>query len=1372
MSVDATDEAWVRDSAVVTITDLAMTVKQSQDEMLVWVTALESGLPVSDVAVSTISFNNQTLAAAVTDASGIARVAVDTSHPDGKPWLVLAQAKDQTTWHRCDEGHWMLDQVDQSGRSPQALDVMLFTDRGTYRPGETIQLSGILRDNRGQTVPSFSFDLKVIRPDGRLVETLNVEPAANADGTFNVSWKTPKSSWTGPWRFQASLLGDNETIGSAHAYVEEFVPIRIDLKSSAVQPLCVAQEQPTIDVRARYLFGPPAAGLQVRVDGDYRAARFRSRQFPAFRFGPRRVSGRYPIDTITTKLSTKGTAQITIQDPIIEQQQRYEVATVATVTEDGGRSVSRMSSFVRDTSEFHLGLKTKRSGVVATNSETEISWTLRTPGDKLAEAVPLQFELVRIEYDNVLRRVNGRTIWESVERTESIQKLKIDDVANVQLDESGVGRISIRCPRTGRYRLIASDQANQTLTELEFFASDDKMDSTSLALNQPDQIELKLDRKKYKPGESGKLFINSPFAGQIWLTLESDQVHWSRAFKLQQKSNSIDIEIPAELRGGGFITASLVRPVNPADRQWLPHRARGIVRVETNHNAARIPVSITAASRVEPQSEIQVAATSNPGALIQLWAVDEGILATGGFRTPNPHAHFFARRANKVTSSDVFGRLLPDHRRPDGMNRIGGDAGGVDALRRNPVPSRRRKPAIVWSTFQRADENGRVELKATMPNFTGELRWMAVALSGDQYGHAQQSMTVTSDFLVEATWPRFAAPGDRFDVPVRLINTTDKTIQAKIATTVTGPLKLNLASTDVSIKPQESQVVRVSVTANGIGLAEGQIAVTSSSGASASDSQAAKTSVSEFSLGVRAANPLVTDRIFVTLKGGESFGVDMGEHATDNQKFHLTVSSDANVDLQPAVEHLMKYPYGCVEQTTSQVRALLAASELVKFENNQGNRAAAARELTTAGVNRLWAMQLKSGALSYWPGQSTPHEWGTVYATLALLDAQARGIEVDERFLSSLKKYLSGALHQSGQRDANVTAAMCLALARIDSPPIGWMSRLTERIADLDMGGRSSLALAWFAAGRKDRALDALPEDTIDLPTSSSYAGRFTSDTAQRAQLASALQKIDASHEWLPRLITKIKQAKGNGVWLSTLENALVIETLAADRLHNKTQSFKGQVTIGTEKFALKPGLSKEFDLSSRTGNIPIKTTGAGVTSLLLTTTSMSDEPVEDLDRLIRIRRHWLDRNGTRIDRETIRVGDLVVVEVSLEAIGRKSIENVAIVDALPAGFEVENPRLRTSDQSTNSRTASHTEFLDDRVVLFADARPKKRTFRYAIRAVTQGNFSVPPIQATCMYNESIESVYGAGRIQVRAVANTATPLPLATDPKPNTTIK
>jgi hypothetical protein len=313
------------------------------------------------------------------------------------------------------------------------------------------------------------------------------------------------------------------------------------------------------------------------------------------------------------------------------------------------------------------------------------------------------------------------------------------------------------------------------------------------------------------------------------------------------------------------------------------------------------------------------------------------------------------------------------------------------------------------------------------------------------------------------------------------------------------------------------------------------------------------------------------------------------------------------------------------------------------------------------------------------------------------------------------------------------------------------MSVLTERLNELDMDGRAHLAMAWLHAGRRDQALVAIPNDTIDLGAHSSYTGRFTSPVAQRARLLSALVDLDPQHEWIPQLVNSLHAARSNGVWLSTLDNALALEALAARKQSSDSTSYKGKVQIGSLSVDLKPGETKHVTLSNVDDSAELIAHGTGELFAAIETTGLSENLPEDKDRQIQVRRRWLTRDGHTINPQHIAVGDLILVEIELKSLGRISIASVAVVDALPGGMEVENPRLSTSDQSASTADADHVQFLDDRIVVFGTATPRGQTFRYALRAVTDGNFTLPPIQASCMYNESISSTHGANRVRVRA---------------------
>ena len=130
-------------------------------------------------------------------------------------------------------------------------------------------------------------------------------------------------------------------------------------------------------------------------------------------------------------------------------------------------------------------------------------------------------------------------------------------------------------------------------------------------------------------------------------------------------------------------------------------------------------------------------------------------------------------------------------------------------------------------------------------------------------------------------------------------------------------------------------------------------------------------------------------------------------------------------------------------------------------------------------------------------------------------------------------------------------------------------------------------------------------------------------------------------------------------------------------------------------------------------------------------------------DRGLRVTRRWTNPDGELLPSGPIRVGDLIYVEVTLEATnGSSRIPYVAITDILPGGLEVEHPRLASSSQFSKPSTAQseRVEFLDDRVLIFATAKSSSRTFRYALRATMAGEFIHPGIEASSMYAPELRS--------------------------------
>ncbi|MBD3162925.1 MAG: hypothetical protein GF328_12535, partial [Candidatus Latescibacteria bacterium] len=547
----------------------------------------------------------------------------------------------------------------------------------------------------------------------------------------------------------------------------------------------------------------------------------------------------------------------------------------------------------------------------------------------------------------------------------------------------------------------------------------------------------------------------------------------------------------------------------------------------------------------------------------------------------------------------------------------------------------------------------------------------------------------------------------------------------------------------------ESRTAWLVLEATGTGPAEARVEVRSAGGGRPVGTEA------RGFFPIRPGNPLHTAAEFHRLEPGTSKTLAFDRAFLDGARRRLRISAAPVLELRPALDRLMEYPYGCLEQTTSRLMAIVHAPQLL--EGDDESRAALARELIDAGLRRLANLQTESGGLSYWPGGARASRWGTGYAGEFLVEARDAGVEIPSRLLTGILGYLQDELGSTGDHPpgANERALFARVLAVLDRPPLGWLTRLSEEPEELDIAGRAHLAAAWVAAGRSDRALSVLGKDTMWIAVSTTTDGRLTSRVRQDAVLLKTLLELDPAHPWTDLLASRLVKRRENGAWRSTLEDAAALSALA--RYHRTRESGTGsgafvvEVTCGGARFAAdhqKPAL---IELPEGDAPVHVEVAGEGAAFLIHETEGLArDAHVERYDRGVCVRREWRTPSGEPVELDSLSVGDLVRVEVTLRATEDRRIGNVAVVDPLPGGFEVENPRLDSSARMPRQRAeCDRVEFLDDRVVLFATANGHEQVFTYAIRATGAGSFSVPPVQASCMYEPSVASISGGGRVEV-----------------------
>ncbi|HVT82260.1 MAG TPA: alpha-2-macroglobulin family protein, partial [Phycisphaerae bacterium] len=877
--------------------------------------------------------------------------------------------------------------------------------------------------------------------------------------------------------------------------------------------------------------------------------------------------------------------------------------------------------------------------------------------------------------------------------------------------------------------------------------------------------------------------VRSPFPGRLLLTVETDTVLLTKVVEMTTTVAEVPLDLPAGIFPNAYLAATVVRPIDPT-KEWRTHRAFGIARFDTDPADQRLAIRITAPTELRPSKmlDLDLAVLDAKGqpaanAAIALAAVDEGILRLTSYQTPKPLNYFAATRALGIETADVYARLMPEVL-PESL--VGGDSGGPDGFARrrtSPVSGKRVKPVSLVNEILHTDSAGHAQAHLQLPEFLGQLRIMAIAYSGNAMGSQDKTLLVRSPLVVQSSFPRFLAPGDRCDVPLLVINNSTQAGTATLQLTTDGPLSLADARREIKLAAGDQQIVSMDLSASqAIGI--GHLTLT----ATLND----ETYTEHLELPVRPASPEIT-------RGG-SLTATPEKHLTlavpaamlkGTESFDLRITQKPSFNLPEGLAYLDHYPYGCLEQTTSTCFPLVYLPDIGKtiapgvFEEDR-----VSRKIQT-GITRLIGMQTASGGLAMWPGSTDDWMWGSVYAAHFLTEAQQAGYPGPADFKTRLTTYLHTLLQRTtdGPEMAEVQAYALYVLALANTPDRPMMNHLGEILAEdakrpgngggMDQA-RLHLALAWTAAGRKDFAEKLLPDQLPAPRTTRQLAGNVGSPVRDQALLILTLLAANPDHPAIPSLIEKLSSAATSGGWRSTQDNAFAVMALGKYlRATKNDQPYdRAQLLQGEQQLAQAQGASPLLWSGDSQTPLTIRITGNAAAKAYVSflQTGIPLEIPPDADHSLKIRRQYhieaptlgVPPSGGRGNATppvppqpmTLATGTSVRVQFTIES--PTPLNNVVIEDLLPAGLEAENPRLQTAkrDEGTSTTQAAtqprplpvdRMDVRDDRIIMITYVPAGTSTFSYLARAVTPGNYTVPPVRAECMYDPAINSINGGG---------------------------
>ncbi|MDR1622428.1 MAG: hypothetical protein LBS00_08650, partial [Synergistaceae bacterium] len=475
----------------------------------------------------------------------------------------------------------------------------------------------------------------------------------------------------------------------------------------------------------------------------------------------------------------------------------------------------------------------------------------------------------------------------------------------------------------------------------------------------------------------------------------------------------------------------------------------------------------------------------------------------------------------------------------------------------------------------------------------------------------------------------------------------------------------------------------------------------------------------------------------------------------------LILADTPLVDLTKATSFLTAYPHGCLEQTLSTAWPFLVLPDAISEIDPLLVDSNAVKLKTGAALARIQAMQLYDGSFAKWPGDGTPYNWGSVYAAHFLVEARKAGVDYPEEMLKSsvnwLKQFLASIPGSSDYRyrvtdDFTTKAYAAYVLALNGEKPLGWLHYLKENRNDMWPSGRIWLAGTYaLVEGRAD-ALRELGNwsGNETLATEALYE-TLDSNVRNTAQLLSIWSEVEPKAIETTKLVQLLLDLGKKNLWYSTQENAAA--AMALGRYLVKTgyekSELQGVLTDqgrdgggdGKKILSFRSGGEREkhsVEISGLSASPTIRATGtgSGYYSWNVTGTPLSAPAPES--RGLTVECAWADAEGNLLPLDQpIAQGTKITVALSLTP--SVSIGDVAVSYLLPAGLEIENPRLKGGEEQETPGV--RYDVRDDRLLLFIDRLSRKTDYRFQVRAVTRGGFVVPPLAAEGMYNPGVRFV-------------------------------
>lgn len=1337
--------------AIIYFGEAALTRKVTNAETYVRVARMTDGQPLAGATVTAFNNKLEKLSSQTTDADGVAAWKTEDIRPCA---YFLAQAPGVTTLQPLElsdpfpGGSWY-------AQPPPPLRGYTFTDRPLYRPGQSVQFKGLLREAEDDrlTIPSGKPVTWTIQRQYGDEVLARGETTVDSNGSWNAAWTPPEDGPLGDFAIKVKLAGQPvETVTTFR--IEEFRNPPFSVICEEQTPAQAAES--VVKVSSQYFHGAPNVGSRVQwtaswssdsSDGYYDGDGTDMTRVDSY--SEKVKAPTYFLEaTGEAALDANGQTILKCRAPFTDPGNRANclVTWKVEVTGPDGQTIPGGVTQTVPMADTLLGVKREdaRGGVA-------FSWDAKTVFGEPVKAV-----------NATLYHVVTKTVKERLARNVYRYRNFDQYLPVTEWRDTTKSRLEFAAKEPGRYVVVVSPpvgKAGFPVSEQTWLTGEGDSEVPVQGDTSATVFSIKGARPGDVPwqvGETAAITVLAPSGGVAWVSVETDKVLDTFTAPIRGNTSRIEIPVKPEYEPNVFVTVYLLKP---GGTEQLAGEMFGSTKLAVISPTRRLDVAVaTEKPGYEPREkisgEVTVTAGGQPvaGADLAIYAVDDSILTLGDWMLPSMISSFFPERTFAVTTYAAL-QAYVDRLNPSWLTMKGfavGD-GGEEAFGNTTFTRKEFKPLILWEPNVKTNAKGVAKFTCEAPDNLTRFRVVAVGQTREsQFGAGDTTFTVARRLAIDPALPRFLREGDEVELRAVVRQKVGANEKVAVRCLVSGGLELLEPNQKEVTAVQDAPAV-VSFKARATAVGDGKVTLQAA--------LAGNTKINDsVEVPVPVEQPVILEKETVAgAVGNTTFApreVAPGNWEGGVGTFTLAISTTPWLPKLLGLPFLLQYPHGCFEQKSSKLLGYTYLAGLLAYLPDADARKGNYETVISEVLDEAEASLLEDGRLPYWPGGTEANNYVTIQMAWCVSQAEKAGFAVPEQLASQLPEALNKIATNEGDYQ---TIPTLRAFAFFVLSTFGEAAEESLQTAANDLylkrdqlssEGKAMLALAlhrWnIAPDHQQQLVTELPREFTSLA--------FRPDTFTSAMRSEAIctwaRLVIVPAEETPQLTERLSKLLESSQSLSTQENLWLL--VAFDALLKKEPVKKITPTRPRPDITSPNGSAvswKAQDLAKLADTVikglpSPQPPGSFVLSAGYRKAGERQTPLVNHGmRIERVVKNLTDAKRDGSAEAPFKLGDQILISYRFSS--DKAQDYVALEDLLPGGLEVVNPDLALFGKYYNvpmdpgtTADLSHSEMRDTQTNLYFDTmEPGAQSYSVLARATAAGTFLWPATQITPMYD-------------------------------------